>query len=38
MNSPSAGLTIVANVAIGSGAALLGALRSSGMNLIYYIK
>jgi len=33
----SAGLTIVANVAIATGPALLGAQRSSVINLIYYI-
>jgi len=33
----SAGLTIVANVAIATGPALLGAPRSSVINLIYYI-
>jgi len=33
----SAGLTIVANVAIATGAAFLGAPRSSAINLIYYI-
>jgi len=32
----SAGLTIVANVAIATGPALLGAPRSSVINLIYY--
>jgi len=33
----SAGLTIVANVAIGTGPALLGARRSCVINLTYYI-
>jgi len=33
----SAGLTIVANAAIATGPALLGAPRSSKINLIYYI-
>ena len=33
----SAGLTIVASVAIATGPALLGAPRSSVINLIYYI-
>jgi len=33
----SAGLTIVANVAIATGPALLGTPRSSVINLIYYI-
>jgi len=33
----SAGLTIVANVAIATGPALLGSPRSSVINLIYYI-
>jgi len=33
----SAGLTIVANVAIATGPALLGTPRSSAMNLIYHI-
>jgi len=36
-NVISAGLTIVANVAIATGPALLGAPRSSVINLIYYI-
>jgi len=35
--SPSAGLTIVANVAIATGPALLGAPRSSATKLVYYI-
>jgi len=34
---PSAGLTIVANVAIATGPALLGAPQSSATNLIHYI-
>jgi len=33
----SAGLTIVANVAIATGTAFFGAPRSSAINLIYYI-
>jgi len=33
----SAGLTIVANAAIATGPALLGAPRSSVINLIYFI-
>ena len=33
----SAGLTIVANVAIATGSALLGAPRSSAIYLLYYI-
>ena len=33
----SAGLTIVANVAIATGPALLGAPRASMINLIHYI-
>ena len=33
----SAGLTIVANVAIATGPALLGVPRSSVINRIYYI-
>jgi len=33
----SAGLTIVANVAIATGPAFLGTSRSSAINLIYYI-
>ena len=37
-STTSAGLTIVANVAIAAGPALLGAPRSSVINLIYYIK